>query len=145
MDKTRKEYETELMKDYPGFDPEVYKTVWMEPMKSVAPGIFWLRMPLPFQLNHINLWLLRDGNGWCIVDTGFPDDGVRETWRSILQSLDGPVTRLLDLGGDQAHDTFMPVCLHDDQAHLIGIAANRLQLGQRIGMHPILNLPTFSV
>ncbi|WP_234082713.1 MBL fold metallo-hydrolase [Azonexus sp. R2A61] len=64
-------------------------------LREVAPGIFWLRMPLPFQLNHINLWLLRDGNGWCIVDTGFPDDGVRETWRSILQSLDGPVTRLV--------------------------------------------------
>ena len=30
---------------------------------EVAPGVFWLRMPLPFQLDHINLWLLRDGDG----------------------------------------------------------------------------------
>ena len=37
---------------------------------SVAPGILWLRMPLPFQLNHINLWLLEDGPGWTVVDTG---------------------------------------------------------------------------
>src|SRR5258706_570658 len=37
---------------------------------TVAPGIGWLRMPLPFQLNHINLWLLDDGAGWTIVDTG---------------------------------------------------------------------------
>ncbi len=30
-------------------------------LTEVAPGVFWLRMPLPFQLDHINLWLLRDG------------------------------------------------------------------------------------
>lgn len=64
-------------------------------LTEVAPGIFWLRMPLPFQLDHINLWLLRDGAGWVIIDTGFPDDGVRATWSQILERLDGPVTRLL--------------------------------------------------
>ena len=41
----------------------------------VAPGIYWIRMPLPFALNHINLWLLEDidedGAGWTIVDTGY--------------------------------------------------------------------------
>ena len=56
---------------------------------EVAPGVFWLRMPLPFQLNHINLWLLRDGDGWTIVDTGFPDDAVRATWTQIIERLDG--------------------------------------------------------
>src|SRR5258708_22920582 len=39
-------------------------------IKNVAPGIFWLRMPLPFQLNHINLWLGEEKDGWPIVDTG---------------------------------------------------------------------------
>ena len=34
---------------------------------QVAPGVLWLRMPLPFQLDHINLWLLRDDEGWTIV------------------------------------------------------------------------------
>lgn len=62
---------------------------------EAAPGIFWLRMPLPFQLDHINLWLLRDGSGWLIVDTGFPDDGVRAVWQDILDRLDGPVTKLV--------------------------------------------------
>ena len=64
---------------------------WIE----VAPGVFWLRMPLPFQLDHINLWLLRDGDGWTIVDTGFPADAVRAAWTAILESLDGPVKRLV--------------------------------------------------
>jgi glyoxylase-like metal-dependent hydrolase (beta-lactamase superfamily II) len=62
---------------------------------EVAPGVFWLRMPLPFQLNHINLWLLRDGDGWTIIDTGFPDDAVRASWTQIIEQLDGPVKRLI--------------------------------------------------
>ena len=36
----------------------------------VAPGVWWIRMPLPFALDHINLWLLEDGDGWTVVDTG---------------------------------------------------------------------------
>ncbi|MEO8600917.1 MAG: MBL fold metallo-hydrolase, partial [bacterium] len=39
---------------------------------EVAPGLHWLRMGLPFALNHINLWLLEDEfrgeAGWTIVD-----------------------------------------------------------------------------
>ena len=62
---------------------------------EVAPGVFWLRMPLPFQLDHINLWLLRDGDGWTIVDTGFATDGVREAWLKVLAGLDTPVRRLI--------------------------------------------------
>src|SRR5690348_7857161 len=38
---------------------------------AIAPGILWLRMRLPFALNHINLWLIEDGPGWTAVDTGF--------------------------------------------------------------------------
>ena len=52
-------------------------------------------MPLPFQLDHINLWLLRDGDGWTIVDTGFASDGVRTVWQELLAALDAPVRRLI--------------------------------------------------
>jgi len=52
-------------------------------------------MPLPFQLDHINLWLLRDGKGWVIIDTGFPGDEVRGLWEQVLGGLDGPVTKLI--------------------------------------------------
>jgi glyoxylase-like metal-dependent hydrolase (beta-lactamase superfamily II) len=55
---------------------------------EVASGVHWLRMPLPFKLDHINLWLLEDndedGDGWTIVDTGINLDEVRNTWKSIL-------------------------------------------------------------
>jgi glyoxylase-like metal-dependent hydrolase (beta-lactamase superfamily II) len=44
---------------------------------AVAPGVWWIRMPLPFALDHINLWILEDGDGFTLVDTGF---GVQATW-----------------------------------------------------------------
>ena len=67
---------------------------------QVAPGVFWLRMPLPFILNHINLWLLEDGEGWTIVDCGFATDEARGHWDTIFQNhLRGkPVTRVIEIG-----------------------------------------------
>ena len=50
----------------------------------VAPGIEWLCMPLPFALNHINLWLLADGDGYAAVDTGFALDPVKDAWQAAL-------------------------------------------------------------
>jgi glyoxylase-like metal-dependent hydrolase (beta-lactamase superfamily II) len=47
---------------------------------DIAPGIVWLRMPLPFALGHINLWLLEDNDGWAIVDTGVFTDVSRSVW-----------------------------------------------------------------
>jgi glyoxylase-like metal-dependent hydrolase (beta-lactamase superfamily II) len=55
---------------------------------EVAPGVLWLRMRLPFALNHINLWLLRDGDHWTAVDTGLSNDETRENWTSILAQTD---------------------------------------------------------
>jgi glyoxylase-like metal-dependent hydrolase (beta-lactamase superfamily II) len=67
---------------------------------EVAPGVWWLRMPLPFALNHINLWLLRDsfdGEGWTVVDTGAATGDTHGLWqRLIADGLDGlPIRRVL--------------------------------------------------
>ena len=51
---------------------------------EVAPGVRWLSMPLPFQLDHINLWLLEDGDGVTIVDTGIGNDETRALWERII-------------------------------------------------------------
>jgi len=75
---------------------------WVEPpapgaVVDVAPGIAWLRMPLPFQLNHINLWLLEDGRGVTVVDTGVGLDDTRALWERVFAGpLRGrPITRVL--------------------------------------------------
>ena len=51
---------------------------------EVAPGIHWLSMPLPFQLDHINLWLAEDDDGWTIIDTGIGNAETRALWEKIL-------------------------------------------------------------
>lgn len=50
--------------------------------REVAPGVLWLRMPLPFALDHINLWLLADGEGWTQVDCGYGDAATRGLWET---------------------------------------------------------------
>jgi glyoxylase-like metal-dependent hydrolase (beta-lactamase superfamily II) len=47
---------------------------------EVAPHILWLRMPLPFALDHINLWLLADEDGYTLVDCGYGNDATRALW-----------------------------------------------------------------
>lgn len=54
-----------------------------EPIE-VADGIFWLRMNLPYALDHINLWLLRDGDGWSVVDTCVDMDSSRAHWEKLF-------------------------------------------------------------
>lgn len=50
----------------------------------VAQGVYWLRMPLPFALSHINLWLLEDGDGWTLVDTGVATEETRTIWHATF-------------------------------------------------------------
>lgn len=66
-------------------------------VQQVAPGLFWLRMGLPFALDHINLWLVRDGAGWTVVDCGIATDATRASWETIFETaLDGlPITRVI--------------------------------------------------
>jgi glyoxylase-like metal-dependent hydrolase (beta-lactamase superfamily II) len=52
---------------------------------EVVPGVHWLRMPLPFALDHINLWLLDDGEHWTLVDCGLNHAPSIELWERILK------------------------------------------------------------
>ena len=53
----------------------------------VAPGVHWLRLPLPFDLNHINVWLLEDAAEWTIVDTGIASDDSKTAWRQAFNDV----------------------------------------------------------
>ncbi len=67
--------------DYPLLDaiPAPGKTY------EVADGVFWIRMPMPGRLDHINVWLLRDGDGWAIVDTGINTEDIQGWWEVIFE------------------------------------------------------------
>lgn len=65
--------------------------------REVAPGILWLRLPLPMALDHVNCYALDDGDGWTILDTGIDSRKSRAIWETILSGpLKGqPVRRLI--------------------------------------------------
>ncbi len=55
-------------------------------VREVRPGILWLRMPLPMaSLNHINLYLLEDVDGWWIVDTGIGIGDTETIWEQVFE------------------------------------------------------------
>ncbi|PLK50742.1 MBL fold metallo-hydrolase [Uliginosibacterium sp. TH139] len=62
---------------------------------EVAAGVRWLRMALPWSLNHINLWLLDDGEGVALVDTGLGDPPSRGLWTAVLEQLGRPLTKII--------------------------------------------------
>jgi glyoxylase-like metal-dependent hydrolase (beta-lactamase superfamily II) len=53
-------------------------------LTEIAPGILWLRMPMPLALNHINLFLLAAGEGWLVVDTGPATAEAIAVWESLF-------------------------------------------------------------
>src|SRR5436190_21841294 len=83
--------------DYPLGDalPELGRAL------QIAPGVRWVRMALPFALDHINLWLLKDEidgrEGWTIVDCGITNDATRAAWEQVFDNELGglPVLRVI--------------------------------------------------
>lgn len=61
---------------------------WPEPpgpgeATEIAPGILWARLPLPMRLDHVNVYLLDEGDHWTAVDTGLDWTGAREGWERL--------------------------------------------------------------
>ena len=65
--------------------------------REIVPGVRWLRMPLPMSLDHINLYLLEDKEGWWIIDTGIAIDPTEALWETIFEQElgDKPVIAVL--------------------------------------------------
>ncbi|MDA9399746.1 MBL fold metallo-hydrolase [Bradyrhizobium sp. CCBAU 45389] len=68
-----------------------------EEVVEIRPGVLWARLKLPFRLNHVNIYLLADGDGYAMVDAGFGNEETIEAWTKLF---DGPlkgvnVTRLI--------------------------------------------------
>lgn len=62
---------------------------WSKPpspgeVTEVAPGILWARMPLPFRLNHVNVWLIEEDDGWTVIDTGCATPEIYRLWDDLF-------------------------------------------------------------
>ena len=85
---------------------------------NVMDGIEWLRMPLPFSLNHINLWLLRDGKCWAIVDTGVGNSETRNLWHKVFDT---------SMGGSAA-SRVIATHMHPDHVGCAGFLADHFDV-----------------
>jgi glyoxylase-like metal-dependent hydrolase (beta-lactamase superfamily II) len=68
-----------------------------EQVVEVMPGVLWVRLKLPFRLNHVNIYLLADSDGWTMVDSGFGNEESIAAWTTLFE---GPlahvkITRLI--------------------------------------------------
>ncbi len=51
---------------------------------EIAPGVLWLRLALPYALDHVNAYLIEDEGGWVVLDTGIDDARTRAAWEQTL-------------------------------------------------------------
>ncbi len=88
---------------------------------EVAPGLHWLRMPLPYKLDHINLWLIEDGDGWVLVDTCIQSNRGKAIWRGLFAEK--------RIGRAQGRPVARLICthFHPDHMGLAGWLAQELE------------------
>ena len=54
---------------------------------EIAEGILWVRLPLPFSLDHVNIYFVRDGDGWAVIDTGLKTKDSIAAWERVLRDV----------------------------------------------------------
>src|SRR4051812_46288182 len=84
----------------------------------VVPGILWFRLPLPYRLDHVNIYLIEDEGGWRVLDTGLGTDACRHGWEALLA---GPLQGQRLTGMVVTH-------FHPDHVGLAGWLADRFGL-----------------
>jgi glyoxylase-like metal-dependent hydrolase (beta-lactamase superfamily II) len=63
---------------------------------ELSPGLFGVCLALPFALNHVNVWLIADDDGWTLIDAGLADERTRTRWQELAGFMgDRPVARML--------------------------------------------------
>jgi len=79
----------------------IYNLTHIQPAEGealeIAPGVLWMQMPLPFKPDFVNVYALRDDDGWTVIDTGIDTRRGRAIWQRLFQGplAGAPVTRLI--------------------------------------------------
>lgn len=85
---------------------------------EIVPGVRWFRLPLPYRLDHVNVYLIEDNDGWTVLDTGLGTDACRNGWEAILG---GPLN-------GQSLTAMIVTHFHPDHVGLAGWLADRFGL-----------------
>src|SRR6266487_4632804 len=85
---------------------------------EIAPGVQWFRLPLPYRLDHVNIYLIEGDDGWMVLDTGLGTDACRTAWEMVLS---GPMT-------GRRLTSMIVTHFHPDHVGLAGWLATRFGL-----------------
>ena len=86
--------------DYPFADVPAPGQAW-----QVAPGLYWARIPLPFRLDHVNVWLIDEDDGWTVIDAGCANEVSRDAWATLISGpmKGGRIRRVIATHGHVDH------------------------------------------
>ena len=94
---------------------------------EITPGVLWFRLPLPYRLDHVNIYLIEDDGGWAVLDTGLGTPACRAAWDAILA---GPLA-------GQRLTRMIVTHYHPDHVGLAG------WLAERFGLHLAMPRPEY--
>lgn len=94
-------------------------------VQEIAPGLLWARLPLPFRLNHVNVWLIEEERGWTVIDTGCKTAELIDIWTALETGpMRGqPVLRLVATHGHVDHIGLAGWMVDRHQAEFVGTFA----------------------
>jgi len=62
------------------------QSVQFNSLQEIATCIYWLRLKMPFSLDHINVWLIEEPDGWILIDTGPDTEKLRASWQAVFST-----------------------------------------------------------
>jgi glyoxylase-like metal-dependent hydrolase (beta-lactamase superfamily II) len=73
------------------------------PLSKLEDDIWQLRLPLPYALDHVNVYLIEGDAGWTLVDTGLNISDARMLWESTFSELEIGLTDVAQIVVTHAH------------------------------------------
>lgn len=104
---------------------------------ALLPNLYQLRLPLPFALNHVNVYLLRDAQGWTVVDTGLHTPTGEAGWQAAFAELSIEPHQIHTIVLTHFHpDHFgMAGWLHERSGARVLLAPREIELAEEVWMH----------
>ena len=104
---------------------------------QIAPGVMWLRFPLPMALDHVNVFAFDDPDGWTIIDTGLDTKASRQMWQDVLQGPLAGKPHLAEDGGKKWAICFFGFgCEDEDEIEVVAQEFQIWEGGGGVDRHP---------
>jgi glyoxylase-like metal-dependent hydrolase (beta-lactamase superfamily II) len=95
-------------------------------VREVAPGIYQIYLPLPMRPSIVNVYLVRGGDEWALIDTGMHTEESMATFKAALAEVGCPPSAVRKL-----------VCTHHHPDHFGTSRAYKELTGAEVYLNPL--------